>query len=534
MAVLGVKAGGTLQSYKHNRVQVPKAGESSLSHPELSSHHIQNIPTDLTFNVLLFVSPIPCPVGAVQDPVSPGFIRPKFESDLVNFLASFKTGITRAQREKVLKKQMVTVSDPVYFAYAAKALGMKDFSFVKHLNLTNSKINLGNFKGFIRACSGLLSVDFTLCKMVDRKALREVRKKCLSVESVSLKQLEKLQDPDIAALVAKESPLRSFSLLNCLRLTDGATDRIARSCIHLTFLDLSHCRITANSLITLGSSAKQLTGLRVAYCRLIEEPTLSQYQEGRKSGWEELAAGCINLTALDASRCKMEENTLMRIGKSRSLQVLHLSHCDLTDARVAAFCEMRPPIRELDFEGCEKLTAKTASSIAAHLPHLENVNFDECLKLNDDGVVELSQLPLRRVNFGGCAITDRAVIALSKCDLEHVSLSELSKVTDDAVATLAKCVHLETANFFGCSSLSNKGLIALGNGCHVMRNINLGFCPKISNLGMNLFAKLCRRLEFMVKPSNVTQNERQIELYYRRKSPVRDRSSKNKALAGSR
>ena len=141
------------------------------------------------------------------------------------------------------------------------------------------------------------------------------------------------------------------------------------------------------------------------------------------------------LEHLDLSLCSLiSDISLVSVGRLLNLRFLSLNWCyNITDF------------------GLESIRGSTS---------LEELSLLSCEKVTDLGVFYIASLPkLRRLYLPEFAnITDRGLFAIadSATLLETLRLSNLSKVTDDAVQRLRRLPHLSNLSITGCLGVSTE------------------------------------------------------------------------------
>ncbi len=458
--------------------QTPKEGEIVLLHPKYPHWHLKNQTRAIQLCIMKFLDCIPPRHGQsfpVRDPLPLSDDRPaKDQSDLANYLSSYRINLTQAERREILNHQtdnMSVIHDPSYLLYAYHRLVKLPLTTVIRVYLAQANIPGSLFQIMLPAAPQLRSV---------------------TLKNVTLRGNQPLGDPHLLLLANSCRDLREVRLIKLPGITDTAIIAIAQFCKEMTLLDTSHCKTTSASLIALGRYAKNLTTLITRFCKRFIEPDQESFNQNiTKSGFAEVARGC-PLEVLDISGCHVNDPTLREIGKSRTLRSFTASQCDVTDEMVDEFCKQKPPVVHLDFEGCDQLTDDAMDRIAHQLPTVTSLNLAECSDITYVGAKALSSL-----------------------DLRSLSLAEVRNTTDESLKALAKCIHLRSLNLFGCDKVTNVGVLALAKDCHDLRRVNLGK-TKVTSTAMSSLARANPNLECLVrsskaKPLIITLDANKIE-----------------------
>ena len=93
---------------------------------------------------------------------------------------------------------------------------------------------------------------------------------------------------------------------------------------------------------------------------------------------------------------------------------------------------------------------------------------------------------------------DRGLIALGKgChSLMFVNLSGCSQITDIGVTALARgCKRLRVLNLNACILLGDATMKALGENCKNLKSLNMSRCVEVTDLGLNHLASGCHEIQ---------------------------------------
>ena len=78
--------------------------------------------------------------------------------------------------------------------------------------------------------------------------------------------------------------------------------------------------------------------------------------------------------------------------------------------------------------------------------------------------------------------------------LRHLDLTDCDRLTDRSLAALGHCVRLESPVLVGVNSITDSGMLTLGNSAASSSpaSINISGCFAVSNAGLNTHYGICR------------------------------------------
>jgi hypothetical protein len=139
------------------------------------------------------------------------------------------------------------------------------------------------------------------------------------------------------------------------------------------------------------------------------------------------------------------------------------------------YCKLVAGLRELHFQGCEKITDAGVSCLARATPSLEDIDLTNCKHVTDEGLKSLgTHCPnLKVANFTNCW-----------------------KITDDGLSSLATgCKELSSITLHGCDELTDEGTAVLAENATGLRVINLFGVKGITELTLHNLHVYCRELK---------------------------------------
>jgi hypothetical protein len=169
--------------------------------------------------------------------------------------------------------------------------------------------------------------------------------------------------------LANSLNLEKLSLVDCRRLSDRGL--LALSHLRsIKVLSLSGCRCLTDHVFSAIQHWHQMQQLDVSRCDLLTDRRLEYLQHLNQL--EELnLSWCGGIT--DAGLQVLVNHP----ERTKNLKVLKLSRCKIADHGLAHLAKLTA-LRELDLNGCTKLTGGAVGDMLKHLPHLEVLDVSYC------------------------------------------------------------------------------------------------------------------------------------------------------------
>lgn len=282
----------------------------------------------------------------------------------------------------------------------------------------------------------------------------------------------------IAALTSKLSNLQELSLSMCKHITDNAIIHISEHLTSLIKLDVSGCpNISDQSLIALTKGLRKLKLLNLRSCRNIThkglayicgykppEGTMNQDDQMDVDSDQELAI------ALDMEQPKVDLNSALV-----NLEELILQDCQKLNDDVLRYVPLGlSQLRSINLSFCVGITEFGLKNLANH-PNLESINLCHCNNVGDVGLRYLSEANLSK--------------------LINLDVSFCDKVNDQALSYIAQGLkELRVLSLNSCS-ITDNGLIKIGQNLNKLSTLNVGQCTKITDKSLSVVIENCVNLQ---------------------------------------
>ncbi|KAI8119736.1 hypothetical protein FF38_14116 [Lucilia cuprina] len=193
-----------------------------------------------------------------------------------------------------------------------------------------------------------------------------------------------------------------------------------------------------------------------------------------------------------------------------TLENMELMFCNLlTDEGVKHFGLLRQTLRSLNISHCSKVTAKgLLQGLAAQTNNtLKTLVLNDMADMDAESVRLLAQrLPnLNYLSLENCreSVTDSTLECIFRYQLklQHLILDDCIRITDEGLlgfgdqpSPISNLKGLQSLSLRGCRNLSNRALIK-GLKFTELRKLVLGYCHKISSMGIEELVENCPALE---------------------------------------
>lgn len=321
----------------------------------------------------------------------------------------------------------------------------------------------------------LETIDLSGCHQMSDPGLCALFHGCKHLEKVMLQNLPRLSNPTVNAVrmsIVMYNKLHTIDLSGCTNFTDEALMKMLEDDCCGCIRELDLCGCTQLKMGLIGFRRK---GNISTNCRTLG---LRQASLASDSTLNWLAEGCLHLQSLDLSHCRFPDSALSYLFQGcKQLQELNLAGCvDLTDAA----------LEPLLVPSCSSTSTDAADKCGARLASLA---------------------------LTGCSkITDNAVISIaSACPLlRQMDLAGVPLVTCKGVASLARnCPYLNSIDFSSdiqatadnsrsrVPRVGSDGIKALGRHCKHIRILRCNGASRIDASAIVVVAKGCPNLEVL-------------------------------------
>jgi F-box/leucine-rich repeat protein 2/20 len=180
---------------------------------------------------------------------------------------------------------------------------------------------------------------------------------------------------------------------------------------------------------------------------------------------------------------------------------LRLSHkcTDITVINAVNDVPDKKEILAIVLKFCAKITDTAVQYICTNCPNLETLDLEGCRRVTDHGVAGLVDLSsLRTLRLDGLNKVSAGVVlsVAAQCgELSSLSLSGLA-IDDKAIIDLSnECKGIQGLELVGCNAVSDTGLLNLAGKLNSsLQTLNLSYCSKITDLGVEALAQQCGNL----------------------------------------
>ena len=225
-------------------------------------------------------------------------------------------------------------------------------SQIRHLDFSrcNASVTSNHIIKLVSCCSGLYSVNLSLCRQVTKSALIQLSKKCSHLSSLDL-SITRVTDKALISLAANCSSLTSLNLRACSLVTNNAIVVLSKMCPGLSSLDLSlmGTRVIDDAVIALSLNCPALTKLNISSCCLTDV------------GLKALAQNCSSIESIDLSYSG-----------------------GVTDVGVLELAQWCSTIRALSLNGNNKVTDASVVKLIEICPSLMSIELNFCTGISEE------------------------------------------------------------------------------------------------------------------------------------------------------
>jgi len=171
-----------------------------------------------------------------------------------------------------------------------------------------------------------------------------------------------------------------------------------------------------------------------------------------------------------------------------------LTHLDLSwcgnygsvnpDSLSAFLVSVSNTLTFLNLDNCHIATGNVVASIGSSLKNLSHLSLGNCHLLKPHDFLPLSALEnLVSLNLYRTSVQQACVISIlcNNRELRNLSLAACNNINGDEVCLiLSHCQpQLRCLDLWRCSTLSGRGVASLALGCHLLEDLDLGWCLNV-------------------------------------------------------
>ncbi|KAK3405633.1 hypothetical protein EUGRSUZ_K01865 [Eucalyptus grandis] len=149
----------------------------------------------------------------------------------------------------------------------------------------------------------------------------------------------------------------------------------------------------------------------------------------------------------------------------------------VTDIGIKHLVENCRHLVDLNLSGCKNITDKSLELVADSYNELQSLNLTRCVKLTDIGLRQIlfKCSSLQSLNlYALSSLTDNAYNNISSLShLKYLDLCGAQNLSDDALSCIAKCGKVVALNLTWCVRITDKGVIAVAEGCVSLEFLSL-------------------------------------------------------------
>ncbi|KAL2529871.1 F-box/LRR-repeat protein 4 [Forsythia ovata] len=368
---------------------------------------------------------------------------------------------------KYLDLQECCVEDKGLAAIGEYCTRLEDLNLRRCKNLTDT--------GLVQLAFGcgrtLKSLGLAACRSLTDVSLEAVGFHCGSLESLSLDS-EFIHNKGLISVANGCRLLKSLKL-QCGNIEDEAMQAVGNFCLLLELLALYSCgKLTDKSLCAIGKGCKKLKNLSLSNCNSLSD-----------MGLDSVAVGCEELMHLEVNGCdNIGTGGLKSIGNSctrlSGLALLHQQFLQIENDALCDFGIGGKYLHSLYLSDCSGIGDEVLCAIARGCRNLKKLYIDDCHWVGNEGIISVGQNckyladlrpPTLRWNVG-----DKGMVAVSEgCSLlKNLVISKCPQITDLGLSYIARnCSSLEACNIIYCPGITKAGVTTLITGCQKIKKL---------------------------------------------------------------
>ncbi|KAL8146652.1 hypothetical protein AgCh_004399 [Apium graveolens] len=403
---------------------------------------------------------------------------------------------------------------------------------LRSINLSRSKFftHLG-LASLVKNCCGLVEIDLSNAEDLKDSSLAALAE-AENLERLCLARCKLITDIGIGCVAVGCRKLRFISLRWCLGVGDLGVGLIAVKCKEIKSLDLSYLPITEKCLQQVVK-LEHLEHLVLEGCIAIDDDSLADLKLGYKAIKTLDISSCENVThvglyslideplrqlnlaygspvtlalANSLQKCSMLQSIkldgcqvtccgLKAIGNwCASLKELSLSKCTgVTDEALSSLVTTHKDLRKLDITCCRKITHTSIIQITNNCSSLTSLRMESCTLVPSESFVLIGQRChfLEELDLTDNEVDDEGLKSISRCSkLSSLKLGICLNITDYGLTHIGmSCSKLTELDLYRCAAISDKGILAICDGCPDLQMINIAYCNDITDISMISISK---------------------------------------------
>jgi len=228
-------------------------------------------------------------------------------------------------------------------------------------------------------------LNLSACHGVSDRGIVTISLLCPYLQSLNLANCHTITDSAIGPLISGCPLLHSINFSQCWDLTDevllyllGAKDR-------LQVLNIPGCHITNTGIIELFSSP-------ITTFPLLHTFSLANCMKVTDDSVIAIANSCPSLTSLNLCSLKtITDDSIEELAlKCTNIQALYLSWCRVTDYGLGMLCERCGNLTDINLSGCFNITDVFCSALGTCCPSMKTLNLSST-HVTFDGVVYIME-----------------------------------------------------------------------------------------------------------------------------------------------
>ncbi|KAF7140186.1 hypothetical protein RHSIM_Rhsim06G0127200 [Rhododendron simsii] len=364
-----------------------------------------------------------------------------------------------------------------------------DFDLIETLNLSGTELPLLGLKILGFRMKNLKSLNFSHLRTLGDVHLEVIADSmpCLEDLDISFPLHEgSVTDRGIEVLSSKLKGMRIIAISGNELLTDNSLIALSTNCVYLTHIYVIDCSLVtpfgiefvlrnSSNLNLLSVSdidfgplddcsfrcARNLSDLSI-YDSVVPDEYL--HLLAKNSGIP-LEGFTLSMEFQPMSSCFTFCGISSLLNKYRSLTFLSLAAIDfLTDEKMSDLSQCLSALDTIWLDTCIGLTESTFFTLAKNCPLLENISMQE-------------------TNLGGGG-GDKAADIVKNPRIKFLNLENNPKLSDECLAKLAlRCPNLEVLDVSSCKDITEKGIADFLKSSSKIRKLQINECGGIMNIG---------------------------------------------------